>query len=140
MNREDRRMTDAVLERDRRIREKLRRSGEWPGWNVQPIPTGAIPSLGWAGLLEQVWENKIYAVLTRTLTTPDGVMVHLAIRNFDQTDIPWIDKMRIKDELCGKERFAVEVFPARSRLVDQVSMYHLWVYPEGYQPPFCLKT
>lgn len=39
----------------------------------------------------------------------------------------WREFQRIKNELCGPEREAVELYPAESRLVDTANEYHLWV-------------
>lgn len=143
MNRLERRALDAgqrhMMEREARVRHRMMRAGEWPGWNHKPIEPGEIPGAGWAGAMREAWENQIYAVLSRPFMAGGLEMTHLAIRSFFADDIPWRDKMRIKDELCGAQRHAVEIFPARALLVDAANMYHLWVYPETYVPPFCLK-
>jgi len=47
----------------------------------------------------------------------------------------WRDLQRIKNELCGEEREAVELHPAESRLVDTNNQYHLFVLPEGVVVP-----
>jgi hypothetical protein len=52
----------------------------------------------------------------------------------------WADMQRIKNELVGPERVAVEVFPPVSELVDQANIAHLWVLPEGFALPFSLKA
>jgi len=48
----------------------------------------------------------------------------------------WRDLQRIKNELMGPEREAVEVFPAESRLHDPANAYDLWVAPKGQRFPF----
>lgn len=48
----------------------------------------------------------------------------------------WRDLQRIKNELVGPEREAVELFPAESRLHDPCNAYDLWVAPEGHRFPF----
>jgi len=85
------------------------------------------------------WVNNRYAVQWSDVATPIGFVVHLWIRAHDQR-MPrsWRDLQVIKNELCGPERVAVEVFPAVSQLVDAANMAHLWVYPEGYELPFRL--
>jgi hypothetical protein len=45
---------------------------------------------------------------------------------------------RIKNELAGPERVAVEVYPPVSQLVDHANMYHLWVFEAGFALPFGL--
>jgi len=52
--------------------------------------------------------------------------------------IPWDDLQRIKNELAGEDRTAIEVFPTVSDLVDKAPMRHLWVLPSGYALPFGL--
>ena len=51
-------------------------------------------------------------------------------------DISWAVKQQIKDELFGKNRVAVEVFPKSNRLVDVCDVYHLWVFDRKFDLPF----
>ena len=60
-------------------------------------------------------------------------------RNDESVDVTWADKQRIKNELFGAERIAVEVFPAVSELIDDANIYHLWILPEGMKLPFRLS-
>lgn len=48
----------------------------------------------------------------------------------------WSEKQQIKDELFGKNRLAIEVFPKESRLVDVADVYHLWVFDKKFDLPF----
>jgi hypothetical protein len=43
----------------------------------------------------------------------------------------WNDLQEIKNQLAGAEGTAVEVFPARAALVDEVNMYHLWIVQQA---------
>jgi len=43
----------------------------------------------------------------------------------------WREMQRIKNEIMGEEREAVEIFPAESRLVDTSNQFHLFVLPKG---------
>jgi len=47
----------------------------------------------------------------------------------------WRDLQRIKNEIMGEEREAVEVYPRESRLVDTMNASHLWVAPAGVSWP-----
>lgn len=67
--------------------------------------------------------------MSRLLETEIGEVEHICIRNADNTDIPWAEKQRIKNELVGRKRTAIEVFPSEDRLIVQADMYHLWVLP-----------
>lgn len=123
----------------RAIRERERvalRTGEWGTWEwVSQRPD---EGKGWLSEVHTVWKNRAFAVLIRTVDTEWGPVMHAAIRNVSETDIPWRDMQRIKDELFGEERAAVEVFPPSDELVDEANMYHLWVLPEGTRLPFTL--
>lgn len=62
---------------------------------------------------------------------------HLSIKRNDREPIrEWRDLQRIKNELCGPEAEAVELFPAESRLTDEANQFHLWVFNRGYRFPF----
>lgn len=89
--------------------------------------------------LDDCFVNNRYSVQVSLLATDIGLITHLWIRAHDGT-MPraWRDLQRIKNELVGPERLAVEVFPPESELVDSANMAHLWVYPEGYALPFRL--
>lgn len=83
--------------------------------------------------------NGLYSVQFFERDSAWGTIDHLLIRRHDGgLDFPWSHLQRIKDELCGPERVAVEVFPPRSQLVDDANCRHLWILPEGYALPFGL--
>lgn len=64
---------------------------------------------------------------------------HFVVRRNDEAPIrSWSDMQRIKNELAGKDRVAVEVYPSEETLVDQANNYHLWIMPLGYQMPYGL--
>ena len=91
---------------------------------------GGVPATGF----DEVWMNNRYFVMLRK--APSGV-TWLSIRRTDRQAIhDWRDLQRIKNELCGKEREALEIYPAESRLVDTSNQYHLWVLPRGMRVPF----
>lgn len=91
------------------------------------------------GPLRRAVANDFYSVQVYENQNAWGTILHLCLRRHDgQPDISWQDKQRIKNELVGAERVAVEVFPAVSELVDSANLYHLWVLPEGFALPFSL--
>jgi hypothetical protein len=83
--------------------------------------------------------NNRYSIQFYQKNTEWGLIDHLIIRRHDEKPVrSWIDLQRIKNELVGSDRTAVEVFPAEDDLVDQANLYHLWVLPEGFKLPFGL--
>jgi len=76
----------------------------------------------------ELWANSIYQVAVRR--GPDSA-VHLSIKRTDNAPVrDWRDLQRIKDELIGPECEAMELYPARSRLVDSANQFHLWGFSD----------
>lgn len=48
----------------------------------------------------------------------------------------WRNFQRMKNQLCGPESEAIELYPAESRLVDTANQFYLVVLPEGIRLPF----
>lgn len=83
--------------------------------------------------LGDLWTNAEYTV---HLTERDGGLTELSIRRNDRKPArDWRDFQRIKNQLCGPEREAVELYPAESRLMDTANQYYLWVFPLGVTVP-----
>ena len=102
---------------------------ETPAWSTKRPMAG----------LTKACLNLVYSVQFFERDSTWGTIDHLLLRRHDGGLIfPWSDLQRIKDELCGAERVAVEVFPLRSQLVDDANCRHLWVLPEGFHLPFGL--
>jgi hypothetical protein len=88
----------------------------------------------------ECFTNNRYSVQISDAVTPWGLVTHLWIRRHDASTVhAWADLQRIKDEVVGSERVAVQVFPARDKLVDAADMYHLWVLPRDMVLPFGLE-
>jgi len=102
---------------------------------LQPLkPATLKPGHGWpVEQDEDVWMNNRYQVRRRPAGTINGgVLTVLSIKRNDKKPIRnWRDLLWIKNQLCGDECEAVEVFPAMSKLVDTSNQYWLWVLPEG---------
>lgn len=93
---------------------------------------------GCPGLL-RAWTNNVYSVQLYEQGSEWGPIEHLMIKRHDAAaSRSWADFQRIKDELFGSERTAIEVYPPASELVDQANMYHLWILPAGFRLPFGL--
>jgi hypothetical protein len=51
----------------------------------------------------------------------------------------WRIMQQFKNELCGAQNYAVEIYPAESDLVDCNNNMHLFVWLDGYKPPFGMR-
>jgi len=106
-------------------------------WKREASPADRKYGTGWCAQLDRCYvQDRKYVVMSRLLQTEIGTVEHVCIRNTDNSDITWSEKQRIKNELFGDRATAIEVYPKRSRLVDEVGMYHLWILPEGFELPF----
>lgn len=102
----------------------------------------------WMPQMDRCWDSDdgMYQVTSRLLITDMGKVEHVCISNITkdenrlpingERDIPWKEKQKIKNEIFGEDRIAIEVFPEESHLVDVMDCYHLWVFPKNYQLPF----
>lgn len=80
-----------------------------------------------------MWMNDEYAVAV--YEEVEGV-THITVQRVDgQPARDWRHLQQIKNETCGVEREAVELFPAQSRVVDLANTTHLFVLGEGVQMP-----
>lgn len=104
----------------------------------------------WMPEMDRCWEDyeRGYSVCSRMINTKQfGNVEHVTItRHHKEGDeivatggvapIGWSEKMMIKNELFGEDRFAIEVYPKQERLVDIADVYHLWVFNKKYDMPF----
>lgn len=112
------------------------------GWNAwveydiwSKADLGVVPMSG----LKRFVANGRYSVQFYEQETAWGLVLQLVIRPHSGKPIrSWADMQRIKNELVGGDRTAIEVFPAEKQLVDAANCYHLWVLPEGFALPFGL--
>lgn len=83
----------------------------------------------------QVWENDLYEVTVRMhkegWPLDGGPFVQLGISSLDgEPRHDWRDFQQIKNQLCGPEWEAIELYPAESRLLDPSNYYMLWCAPK----------
>lgn len=89
---------------------------------------------------QECWRNSCYQV-TVERDVPNGFGVHgviwlsIKITAGSRYRHDWRDFQRIKNELCGNECDAIEVYPRESNLHDTADQYHLWVFPESMPLP-----
>lgn len=90
--------------------------------------------------VDEVWMNDLVLVQVNRSHYVDewGIETdHLFVVSTDRKPIrKWGWLQRVKNEVVGPQRQAVEMFPKESELVDVGDVYHLWVLPEGRELPF----
>lgn len=123
----------------RKPSETHEEENEMSKWIRELSPKDKAFGDGWCRDMDRCYrEGRKIVVLSRLINTSIGIVEHMAIRNADNTDISWSTKQRIKNELAGRKRTAIEVFPSEDRMIDAANMYHLWILPEGFDLPFGL--
>lgn len=79
---------------------------------------------------DRVWRNNHYVVqLYRKNTIYFGVLMDkIMIRRNDAEPIrEWHCLQRVKNQICGEETMAIQIFPEQSKLVDVANMYWLFI-------------
>lgn len=117
---------------DRRARESAFRAEQ----ARQPIVLRMVPREMWpvapAGLVE-VWRSRRFLVQVYAASEgAERVSVNRVVIAGDRwaDGITWDDLQSVKREIGRGERWAVEVFPADSAVVNVANMRHLWLLPE----------
>ena len=85
-----------------------------------------------AKVVTDVWEESF-----------KGKIDYLSIKRRDKKQCRnWSDFQEIKNQLCpdGDKRYAVEIYPPESRLVNTANQYHIWVLPLGFDIGFGFPT
>jgi hypothetical protein len=108
----------------------------WTKFLAGPSPVGKVP-----GAIA-CWHNSRYVVLQcHPQATEWGDVTRLMVRRNDNNPtVPWSDLQRVKNEIMGEDRVAIQVHPPVDELVDDAHIFHLWVLPEGFCLPFGLKV
>jgi len=85
--------------------------------------------------------NTHYYVMCFTQETEWGTIEHLMISDRKGRKIPdhWKFLQKLKNEILGEDRLAIEIYPPTTELINQVNAYHLWVFPKGFKLPFGLN-
>ena len=96
--------------------------------------------------MNEIYGNSIYLVYVDR-NTPlaygelEGKVTHLSIKRKDKRPCnDWRDFQEIKNELCGEEWEAMQIYPAESRMTDTSNQYHLWCTPPDLIIPVGWKT
>lgn len=82
----------------------------------------------------EAWENNLYSANVERFELgngiDDGPFVRIGIataNNAARHD--WREFQWIKNDICGPEWEAIELYPSESRLLDPSNYYYLWVFP-----------
>jgi len=108
-------------------------------WTELKAPYSCFKSINfecenWFSQMSKCWTNDTYFVGSRYIA--EYKVEHIAICRKDGNIVTWSEKQKIKDELFGKDRTAIEIYPPSNELIDDGNVYHLWVYKRGYKFPF----
>ena len=134
-NRALRRATEAS---NRRALQSGKGWGEWSTASAEELLRSASRH-AIAATCTRAWRNRRFVVLLYPIDTAWGLVLHLHVRVVDTGNAPrWAELQRVKAELLGPERLAIEVYPPAEQLVDDADAYHLWVFPAGFEMPFGL--
>lgn len=123
----------------------MRDKDKLPDWT--PFQLGTIPEDAPFGAFQErnglIFVNSRYQVNMTPWdreAPPFPGITWLSIKRRDKRPImDWRELQRIKNELCGPECEAVQIFPAETRLVDASNQMHLYVFEPGYVLPFGFK-
>jgi hypothetical protein len=93
------------------------------------------------GDLRACYLNNIYSVQVFARAR-EGMTeaLHLVIRRHDEEEIRgWSDLQRIKNEIAGSDRVAVEIYPREEDVIDEANLRHLFVLGPGELAPFTIR-
>jgi hypothetical protein len=112
--------------------------------DARKVAASALAGAGGANLrmrfASRLFANNVYFVYWHDVDLPHlGRTVRLGCLRRDGSRVHrWADLQRIKDEILGPDARAVEIYPPRGQLLDDVNMYHLWAWPSDLPCPFDL--
>lgn len=106
---------------------------EWP-YNPQTINHN----------VERAWRNSDIVVLEYRMRIWWGwrriKIRHLAIKTRQDVALyKFYSLMDIKNQICGEECAAVQVYPKQSEIMDAANLSHLFVFPEKFKLPLTLQ-
>lgn len=116
--------------------------GEWWEGSYSGVRPDYLNDDDWKTLVHwrensRCYVNNIYQVnISEVKDSSGNVWEWLSIKRRDKKVIhDWRAFQRIKNELCGESREAIEIYPPEEHLVDEANQFHLWVMPEGMVSP-----
>ena len=119
-----------------RIERAERKAGKWGSFSMAKFPMGTVSASGWGFGVQRGLRNKWLAILLRDITCPWGTGVHVAYRTASETELTWIERQALKNQIFGPLAVGFEIMPRDDRVIDEAPMFHMWVFPEGFEVPF----
>lgn len=87
--------------------------------------------------MTRAYANNRYIVMIMDKSPTDkGFAIRAMVQTVDDKPIEnhWREMQRIKNEIFGVDKMAIEYYPPQSDLVDQHNIYWMWIFPEGIIP------
>lgn len=95
----------------------------------------------WQPNMDRCWFRKEdgVRVFSRCIDSPIGLVELVTVSRAEddlKRGFSWTEKLQIKEELFGRRRCAIEVYPTEARLDGVAETYQLYVLESGYTLPF----
>lgn len=87
--------------------------------------------------MTRAYRNNRYTVMINDFTeTTKGNAIRAMVQTHDDRPIVnhWSEMQRIKNEIFGAEKIAIEYYPAESQKTDDFNIYWMWIFPDGVLP------
>jgi hypothetical protein len=115
-------------------------SGGYNEWNdVTDEPKTRQIILKLKTVPKKVYTNGMFVVQVYDAPNAWGAERVMIRWNDARPDHDWSLFQRIKNDLFGEHRVALEVYPSEEHKQDVANMYWLWVLPEGFDCPIEVK-
>ena len=82
--------------------------------------------------VQRVYSDDVFLVEVHNVKTDMPVECRLVVKRLDRHPIrSWRELQDIKNEIAGRDRTAIEVYPPEDEVTDTGNLYHLWVFEQG---------
>lgn len=80
--------------------------------------------------------NRYVVMIGDEIKTTKGFAIQALIQKHDDSPIKnhWSELQKIKNQIFGEDKTAIEYYPAVNDLIDDYNIYWLWIFPEGVLP------
>jgi hypothetical protein len=131
-----------TVSRALKIEHAERKSGSWGKLEIMQFPMGTIGPNGWVYFMQRGLRNKWLAVLMRDIycrwdpAAKPVHGVHAAYRTASERELSWRERQSLKTHIFGPQAIGLEIMPREDRIVDDAPMFHMWIFPDGFDMPF----